>query len=119
MQISPSLFDAPANPVLSMSAQWLSGLMTGTFAISLGVIAVALVGLMLMTGRLAIRDGIRVVLGCFLLFAAPMIAASLRAGADGVATPFPPPMSIFQKPAPTPLPPANYDPYAGASLRPQ
>ena len=42
------------------------------------MLAVAFVGLMLMTGRLAVRDGLRVAVGCFVLLGAPLIASGLR-----------------------------------------
>jgi type IV secretion system protein VirB2 len=116
--VAGSLFDAPPGSPMTSATDWLTRALSGNLAISLCVIAVTFVGLMLMTGRLAVRDGLRVALGCFVLLGAPVIAAGLRTAADATwpgSTPHEPlPES---SPQPPPLPPASYDPYAGASLR--
>lgn len=39
---------------------------------------------MMMTGRLAFRDGLRVVLGCFVLLGAPVVASGMFGAVDGV-----------------------------------
>ena len=118
MAVSPSLFDAPSEPVLPAATGWVTATLFSDVAAGLCVLAVAIVGLILMTGRLAIREGVRVALGCFVLLGAPLIAAGLRGAADEAAPPGPPQeFAIETPPAPAPLPPANYDPYAGASLR--
>lgn len=118
MAIAPSLFDAPVTPVLPSATDWISATLFGDVATGLCVLAVAFVGLMLMTGRLAIREALRVALGCFVLLGAPLIAAGLRGVAqDTVAAGAPLEPAIHASPQPAPLPPANYDPYAGASLR--
>ncbi len=120
MAAGSSLFDAGADPVMSVATDWLTSTLLGSGAISLCVIAVAFVGLMLMAGRLAIRDGMRVVLGCFVLLGAPLIVAGLRGVADEAAASFAAPQSPpinVNAPPPEPLQPSNYDPYAGASLR--
>jgi len=118
MAMSPSLFDAPVEPVADAAANWLTATLLGSVAIGLCVIAVAIVGLMLMTGRLAVREAAKVAIGCFVLLGAPVLAAGLQ-GAAGSAggTIVASPPAIY---APSPLPerpPAHYDPYAGASLR--
>lgn len=116
--VSASLFDAPTGPVLSSASGWVTAMLLGSAAISLCIVAVAIVGLMLMSGRLAIRDGVRVAVGCFVLLGAPVIASGLRSAADEAA-----PVGVEQvmtrAPAATPprIPPSDYDPYAGASLR--
>lgn len=111
-----SLFGAPTDDPLEAAISWLAGLFSGEFAITLCVIAVALGGLLLMSGRVAIRQMVGVALGCFILLGAPLIATGLRAAAA--------PASASARPefvqagiSPAALPPANYDPYAGASLR--
>jgi type IV secretory pathway VirB2 component (pilin) len=82
MTMTPSLFDAPSAPVLPTAAGWLTGTLFGQVAVILRVFAVALMGLLLMTGRLSVRDAARVVLACFVLLGAPLIAAGLRSAAD-------------------------------------
>ena len=84
------------------------------------VIAVALLGFMMLSGRMPLRRGLQVVLGCFMLLGASTIAAGLqqlgedvrtdRAGAQIIV----PNEGLANR---RPLPPTNYDPYAGASLR--
>lgn len=118
MSLAPSLFDASSGSVLGPAADWLSGTLLGSVAISLCVIAIACVGLLLMTGRLAIRHAVQVVLGCFVLLGAPVIAAGLRGAADEASgSPVPREPIVAATPAPPPLPQSTFDPYAGASLR--
>lgn len=117
MVMAPSLFDQPASPVLPTASDWVTGTLFGSLATGLCILAVAFVGLMLMTGRLAIRDGLRVAIGCFVLLGAPLIAIGLRGVADETAMPgSPQELTIERAPAPAELPPANYDPYVGFSL---
>ncbi len=118
MAVAPSLFDAPASPALASVSDWITGTLLGTVAIGLCVVAVAFVGLMLMTGRVPVREAARVVLGCFILLGAPAIALGLQSVAEGAALPGIQTAPVASEtPVPAPLPPANYDPYAGASLR--
>lgn len=118
MAVASSLFEASPEPVLSSAADWISGTLLGSAAVALCVIAIAFVGLMLMSGRLAVRDGLRVVVGCFVLLGAPVIAAGLQGAAEEVSAPSTPSEPAIELP-PTqpPLPQSTYDPYAGASLR--
>ena len=118
MVVSPSLFDAPAQRALPTATSWVTATLLGEVAVVLCVLAVAFVGLLLMSGRVAIREGLRVAIGCFVLLGAPIIAAGLRGAADET-TPArtSQPLLIEAAPLPAPPPPANYDPYAGASLR--
>lgn len=118
MAVAPSLFDAAAGPVLPAATGWVTGTLFGDVAVGLCVLAVAFVGFLLMTGRVAIREGLRVAIGCFVLLGAPLIASGLRGAADEVATiGDSQPLTIVATPLPASHPPANYDPYAGASLR--
>jgi type IV secretory pathway VirB2 component (pilin) len=119
MAIAPSLFDTPASAPLSAASGWITGTVLGSLAISLCVIAVAFVGLMLMSGRLPIRDAVRVVIGCFVLLGAPVIAVGLRGVADEAAVTTVPQSkpSLIMPPEAAPRAPSTYDPYAGASLR--
>jgi len=82
MAIARSLFDAPPSAVLPASVDWLTGTLFGTVAITLCVLAVAFVGLVLMSGRMAIRDALRVAIACFVLLGASSIAGGLRIVAD-------------------------------------
>lgn len=117
MSVAPSLFDASPGTALGTAAEWVSGTLLGSVAVSLCVIAIAGVGLLLMGGRLAIRQAMRAVLGCFILLGAPVIANGLRGAADQVSPPIPIYEPAIAAPAPSPLPQSTFDPYAGASLR--
>jgi type IV secretory pathway VirB2 component (pilin) len=115
-----SLFDQPAQPVLGAAGEWTQGVLGGSLATSLCVIAIAIFGLLLLAGRLQVRRSVEVVLGCFLLLGAGLLAAELQQLAGGVAGEQGTggeQIIVPQTPAAQPPPPANYDPYAGASLR--
>ncbi len=118
MTTAPSLFDPYSAPVLPAASDWVTGSLLGSVAISLCVIAIAFVGLRMMTGHFAVRDGLRVVAACFVLLGASTIATGLR-GAAGEISPasVAEPVQAQAFPETAPLPPSNYDPYAGASLR--
>jgi type IV secretory pathway VirB2 component (pilin) len=114
------LVDPPGSSVVVAAVAWLQGTLLGSLASIVAVIAIASVGLMMLSGRVNIRYGLTIILGCFILFGASTIAAGIMAslsGADQVARtdapPAPPPMVA---PPPAPPPPANRDPYAGASV---
>ncbi|GAA3786337.1 hypothetical protein GCM10022600_02570 [Qipengyuania pelagi] len=111
------MFEAPATSSLADAVSWLTDLATGSLAVGLCVIAVALVGFAALTGRMPIRMGARVVLGCFVLLGAPMIAGGLSGlWQNGTEAPIPnqaPNVSDRRQP----LPQATYDPYASASIR--
>ena len=115
-----SLFDNPVQPVLGAASAWTQGVLGGTLATSLCVIAVAFLGLLLLAGRLGLRRGVEVVLGCFLLLGAGLVATQLQqlaGNAAGTASRGGEQIIISDTPPTPPPPPANYDPYAGASLR--
>ena len=115
---SSSLFDAPAEPPIDGALGWIEGTLLGQAAVSLCVIAVAIVGLTMLTGRLPLRKGLRVVLGCFVLLSAGAIVRGISGAwsENNVAAPAvnSEPLLLYQR---EPLLPATFDPYAGASLR--
>ena len=87
MTAAPSLFDAPGSSPFAAAADWVTGTLLGSVAVSLCVIAIAFVGLRMMTGHLAARDGLRVVIACFVLLGASTIAAGVRRAADEASAP--------------------------------
>ncbi len=114
------LTDSPAgSSVLVAAISWLQDVLLGTVATSVAVIAIAAIGFGMLTGRINIRHGATVVLGCFILFGASTIVAGLRYAASGAGGYDPPPIAVPPPPPPrskatmTPIP---YDPYAGASV---
>lgn len=114
-----SLFDEPAQPVLGSAGELTQGVLGGTLATTLCVIAVAILGLLLLSGRLQVRRSVEVVLGCFLLLGAGLLAVQLQqlaSGAAGAGTTGSEQVIVRAPAEAAPLPPANYDPYARASL---
>jgi type IV secretory pathway VirB2 component (pilin) len=73
---------AGSGPILA-ALQWVQGTLLGTLATTAAVIAVAVVGLMMLTGRIEWRRGITVVLGAFIIFGAVAIVAGMRSIASG------------------------------------
>lgn len=119
MSVQGSLLDAPQGEVIADGVGWLSSLLTGSLAVTLAVVGIALLGFLLLTGRIDLRRSGRVVLGAFLLFGTPLIVLGLMqvGEASEAANVVPPVAAAEQEASRPPLPPANYDPYAGASLR--
>lgn len=64
------------------AVQWLQGTLLGTVATTVAVIAVATVGLLMLTGRLNWRYGVTVVVGCFILFGAASIVGGIQSAAQ-------------------------------------
>ena len=120
MPIVPtSLADPSGSSAIVAAVRWLEGTLLGTVATSVAVIAVAWVGLLMLAGRLEVRRGLTVILGCFILFGAASIAAGVRGAAGSgpaQAALTPPPQPIPGPPPSSPLPKANPDPYAGAAV---
>lgn len=109
-------FEQGQEQSLGIAVRWLAGITSSSMAATLCVIAVASVGLLALQGRFPIRQGARVIFGCFVLLGAPMIAAAIANLARGeIVTPNAPSAQVGTNGRA--LPPASYDPYAGASLR--
>ena len=69
-----------SGPILA-AVEWLQGTLLGNVATTVAVIAVALVGFMMLTGRINWRYGISVIVGCFILFGAAAIVSGIQAAA--------------------------------------
>jgi type IV secretion system protein VirB2 len=69
-----------SGPIVS-ALQWIQRTLLGNVATAAAVIAVAMVGFLMLTGRLNWRFGATVILGCFILFGAATIVAGIRAAA--------------------------------------
>lgn len=75
--------DPHGSGALVNAVEWLQGTLLGTLATTVAVIAVAVVGFMMLTGRINWRHGAVVILGCFILFGATSIVAGIQAAAVG------------------------------------
>ena len=60
---------------------WLQGTLLGNVATAVAVIAVAMVGFMMLTGRMNWRFGATVVIGCFILFGSAAIVSGIQSTA--------------------------------------
>ncbi len=83
---SPGTAFAQANPQGSgpivSALSWLQGTLLGNVATSVAVIAVAMVGFMMLTGRLNWRLGATVIIGCFILFGSAAIVSGIQSTAS-------------------------------------
>src|SRR5688572_11780982 len=73
-----SFSDPAGSGVIVAAVRWLEGTLLGTIATVVAVIAVATVGLLMLTGRINWRYGATVILGCFILFGAASIVAGIQ-----------------------------------------
>lgn len=113
-----SLSDPPSASAIAAATDWVGNLLFGPLVTTIAVIAIACIGLAMLSGRIELRRGASVVFGCFLLFGAKGIADGFRAS----ATSSPPPVAAVAPP-PTFVPSSSqlqgadgYDPYAGAAV---
>jgi type IV secretory pathway VirB2 component (pilin) len=118
LAVQESLFEVDGGTPMVESARWMAGMMLGEIALGVCVIAVAFIGALMLSGRLPLREGGRVVVGCFVLLGAPVIASGFLA-VDSLTASVSPPSISFSSQAPErpELPKANYNPYAQASVR--
>jgi type IV secretion system protein VirB2 len=77
-----TLSDPAGSGVIVAAVRWLEGTLLGTIATVVAVIAVATVGLLMLTGRINWRYGATVILGCFILFGAASIVAGIQSTAS-------------------------------------
>ncbi|GAA4779530.1 hypothetical protein GCM10023219_29280 [Stakelama sediminis] len=117
--LSGAYLSDPSRPSPLLAAMaWVEGTVLGTVATTVAILCVAMVGLLMLGGRLDIRRGLTVVLGCFVLFGASTIVSGFR-GAIGSVQRTSIPSSHVTSELPAPIPSASppaYDPYAGASV---
>lgn len=83
-QAQTALADPRGSGPIVSAVQWLQGTLLGTVATVVAVIAVACVGLMMLTGRINWRYGAVVILGCFILFGAVSIVAGIQSTASAI-----------------------------------
>lgn len=83
LAIPQAAFADPAGsgPIVA-ALGWIQGTLMGNVATTVAVIAVAMVGFMMLTGRMNWRFGATVILGCFVLFGAASIVAGIQSAAQ-------------------------------------
>ena len=69
-----------SGPIVS-ALMWLQGTLLGNVATAVAVIAVAMVGFMMLTGRMNWRFGATVIIGCFILFGSAAIVSGIQSAA--------------------------------------
>jgi type IV secretion system protein VirB2 len=74
--------DPQGSGVFIGAARWIQGTLLGTLATVIAVIAVALVGLLMLSGRINWQHGAVVILGCFILFGAASIVSGIQSAAS-------------------------------------
>ncbi len=77
---SPAGSPAGSGPIVA-AVNWVQGTLLGNVATAVAVIAIAVVGFMMLTGRMNWKHGITVILGCFILFGASVIVAGIQGAA--------------------------------------
>lgn len=110
------LSDPPTASVLGAATSWIENLLLGTVGTTIAIVAVASIGFMMLSGRLRLRQGVTVVVGCFILFGSPAIVAGIQLSRSGSTDD----MAVGSPQAIVPSPLQNvtvsYDPHAGASV---
>ena len=76
--------DPAGSSPLVAAMQWIEGTMLGNVATAAAVVAVAVVGFLMLTGRIEWRRGLTVVIGCFIIFGAVAIVTGIRTLAGGL-----------------------------------
>ncbi len=112
----------PNSSAIVMAIAWLEGILVGSAATALATIAIAGIGVLLLTGRIDLQHGVRIVLGCFIVFGSTSIAHGFMDAVRGSvsvtweAAAAPPLPAMATAPLPTQPLVVPYDPYAGAAL---
>lgn len=115
-----SLADPPVHNPIADGVAWVQGAAIGSVATTVAVVAVAAMGLLMLSGRLELRRGLTLVLGCFILFGAGSIGTAITGGTIVEVTPTTA-NAWASRPLTSTTPAAgpsetSYDPYAGASV---
>ncbi len=76
--------DPAGSSPLNAALLWVQNTLLGNLATTAAVIAVAVVGYMMLTGRMEWRRGLMVVVGAFIIFGAVSIVAGIRSLAGGI-----------------------------------
>jgi type IV secretion system protein VirB2 len=82
LSAGPAFAQAQSDPAgsspLIAALSWVQGTLLGTVATSAAVIAIAIVGFLMLSGRMEWRRGVIVIVGAFIIFGAVSIVAGIR-----------------------------------------
>jgi type IV secretory pathway VirB2 component (pilin) len=67
---------------INAAVDWVQATLLGNIATTAAVIAVAVVGFMMLSGRVNWRHGAMVIVGCFVVFGATVIVAGIQTAAQ-------------------------------------
>lgn len=119
MTYADPLSSAPGSDAIGAAVDWIQAALLGTVAATIAVIAIAATGFGMLWGRIDLRRGAVVVIGCFVIFGASMIASGILASAflsqESAAGESRYPTAPELTPPVIAAPP-DYDPYAGAAV---
>lgn len=114
------LSDPTRTAAIANASAWVSGVLLGPMLLAVATVSIAAVGVMMLTGRVPLQRGMIVILGCFVLFGAPVIARGLLGPAVGGGGSLRQSSTVMSDDAPAvvapPPQPTVYDPYAGAAV---
>lgn len=85
-----SLSDPVGSQPITAAVAWVQATLLGTFATTVAVIAISVVGVRMLTGHIDTKRGMTTIGGCFILFGASTIAAGLQTvGSDAASIDYP------------------------------
>lgn len=118
-----SLADPTGSDPILAAVNWFEATFLGPVATTVSVLAVAVIGLMMLNGRISAQRAITVIIGCFIVAGAHSIATGIRgfaesgAGAERKVASAPVvPAAPSAADVPRPPQPHQADPFAGASV---
>ena len=114
--LQPSLVEVHSGSAITAAVNWVVALLFGPLATGIAVLAVAGVGIAMLSGHLDVRRALSVLFGCFLLFGARAIANGLQSSAATEGLPpisAAPPMPEYETMPPSTNNANAFDPYAG------
>lgn len=96
------------------AVSWTLDLLVGQAGTAVAVLAIGFIGFQMLGGRIRFRRGVEIIMGCFIVFSASVIADGLTSRQRNL------PAAVQSAPLPAYIPtapePVPYDPYAGASV---
>lgn len=100
---------------IAAASRWVEELLRGQLAAAIAVMAIALLGYGMMSSRISVRDALKVIIGCFILFGSPTISRALIGTIRGTGEASPPSLFVHSSPSPLPLPLPSAPPETNAN----